>query len=139
MALTPTEELLAEVPLFAGLSQKDLQHVSALATRLELPAGRELTRQGAIGREFIVVLEGAVDVVVDGTVVDTCSGGSCFGEIALLGDGRRAATVLAKTDVIVEVIDRRDFAALLEDHPAIAEQLATAMAEHLAGDEHHTS
>jgi CRP-like cAMP-binding protein len=135
MALTPTEELLAGVPLFAGLSRKDLRHVAALATRLELPSGRELTHQGGIGREFIVVLEGTVDVVVDGALVNTCSAGSCFGEIALLSDGRRTATVVATTDVVIEVIGRHEFNALLEEHPAIAEQLAAAMAEHLAADE----
>jgi CRP-like cAMP-binding protein len=135
MALTPTEELLATVPLFAGLSHKDLRQVSALATRLEFPAGRELTHQGDVGREFIVVLKGAVDVVVDGTVVNRCDAGSCFGEIALLSDRRRTATVLATSDVVVEVIGRREFAALLEDHPVIGAQLATAMAEHLEADE----
>jgi CRP-like cAMP-binding protein len=134
MPLTPTEELLADVPLFAELSHKDLKHVAALATRLQLPAGRELTHQGGIGREFIVVLEGTVDVVVDGTVVNTCSAGSCFGEIALLSDRRRTATVVAKTDVTVEVIGRHEFNELLDQHPAIAGQLAEAMAAHLATD-----
>ncbi len=139
MALKTTDELLAEVPMFAGLSQKDLKRVSGLATRLELGQGRELTRQGGIGHEFIVVLDGTVDVMIDGAVVKTCSAGSCFGEIALLSDRRRTATVLAKTDVIVDVIGRQEFSTLLEDHPAIAEQLKAAMAVHLDENESRSS
>jgi CRP-like cAMP-binding protein len=133
--LKTTDELLAEVPLFAGLSQKDLKRVSSLATRLELSEGRELTRQGGIGHEFIVVLDGTVDVLIDGELVNTCSAGSCFGEIALLSDRRRTATVVAMTDVIIDVIGRQEFSTLLEDHPAIAEQLKAAMAAHLDEDD----
>ncbi len=135
MALRTTDELLAEVPLFAGLSRKDLRRVSSLATRLELPRGRELTHQGGIGHEFIVVLDGTVDVLIDGEVVNTCTAGSCFGEIALLSDRRRTATVLAKTDVVIDVIGRKEFSTLLEDQPAIAEQLKAAMAAHLGEDD----
>ncbi|MGA3146046.1 MAG: cyclic nucleotide-binding domain-containing protein [Acidimicrobiales bacterium] len=135
MVSKTTDELLAEVPLFAGLSRKDLKRVSGLATRLELRQGRELTRQGDIGREFIVVLEGTVDVMIDGELVNTCNAGSCFGEIALLSDRRRTATVVAKTDVVVDVIGRQEFSTLLQDHPAIAEQLKAVMAAHLGEDD----
>lgn len=135
MAVKTTVELLAEVPLFAGLSRKQLEQVANLATRLELGQGRELTQQGGIGHEFIVVLDGRVDVLIDGEVVNTCSAGSCFGEIALLSDRRRTATVLAKTDVVIDVIGRREFSTLLEIDPGITEQLHRAMAQHLAGEE----
>ncbi len=77
-------------------------------------------------------------MVIDGDVVNTCDAGSCFGEIALLGDRRRTATVLAKTDVIVEVIGRKEFSTLLQDQPGIAEQLKEAMAAHLAADDPHS-
>ncbi len=134
MVAKTTDELLADVPLFAGLSKKDLRRVSGLATRLELPEGRELTHQGGIGHEFVVVLDGTVEVIIDGAVVNTCSAGSFFGEIALLSDRRRTATVSAKTDVVVDVIGRAEFATLLEDQPDIAEQLHRAMEQHLAED-----
>ena len=134
MTAKTTDELLAEVPLFAGLSGRDLKRVSGLATRLELRQGRELTHQGGIGHEFIVVLDGTVDVLIDGEVVNTCSAGSCFGEIALLTARRRTATVVAKTDVVIDVIGRQEFSTLLEDHPEIAEQLKAAMEVHLAQD-----
>ena len=59
-----TDEMLAQVPLFAELSKSQLREISSLATRLDLPAGRNLTTQGATGKEFIIVLEGDVEVTV---------------------------------------------------------------------------
>jgi CRP-like cAMP-binding protein len=135
MASKTTDELLAEVPLFHGLSAKELRQVSSLATRLELGQGRELTHQGGVGHEFIIVLDGTVDVLVDGEVVNTCNAGSCFGEIALLSDRVRTATVLAKTNVVIDVIGRHEFMTLLKDYPRIAERLRHSMARHLADDE----
>jgi CRP/FNR family transcriptional regulator, cyclic AMP receptor protein len=135
MARKTTDELLAQVPLFAGLSKKDLQEISGLATRLNLSEGRELTHQGGRGYEFVVVLEGTVDVLIDGKVVATCGAGDFFGEVALLEDRPRTATVVAKTDVTVDVIGRPEFLVLLEDHPQIDKQLRAAMERRLAEDE----
>ena len=135
MAKKTTDELLAEVPLFAGLSKKDLQEISSLATRLDLAEGRELTHQGGRGYEFIVVLEGTVDVLIDGKVVATCGAGDFFGEMALLEVRPCTATVIAKTDVTVDVIGRLEFLALLDHHPQIDKQLRAAMERRLAEDE----
>ena len=126
-----TYELLAKVPLFKDLSKKHLQHVASLATRLDLPAGRELTREGALGHEFIVVLEGEVEVRHGDKVVATRGPGEFFGEIALLENRPRTATVLTKTDVSVEVIGQREFATLLADEPEVAAQLEAAMKKRL--------
>ena len=135
MARKTTDELLAQVPLFAGLSKKDLREISGLATQLDLSQGRELTHQGGRGYEFVVVLEGSVDVLIDGKVVATCGAGDFFGEMALLEDRPRTATVIAKTDVTVDVIGRPEFLVLLEDHPQIDKQLRAAMKRRLAEDE----
>jgi len=130
-----TDERLARVPLFSGLSKKDLKKISGLATRLDLPPGKELTHQGSAGNEFLVVLDGDVDVVIDGKVIASRGPGDFFGEIALLDDRPRVATVVAKTPVSVEVIGRREFKALIEDQPEIAQQLLATMAQRLAEDE----
>lgn len=135
MARKTTDELLAQVPLFAGLSKKDVREISGLATRLDLPEGRELTHQGGRGYEFIVVLEGTVDVLIDGKVVATCGAGDFFGEMALLDHRPRTATVIAKTDVTVDVIGRPEFSVLLDHHPQIDKQLRAAMDRRLAEDE----
>jgi CRP-like cAMP-binding protein len=130
-----TEELLSKVPLFAGLSKKELRQVASLATRLNLAAGSELTHQGGRGREFIIVLEGVADVVIDGDVVATRGPGDFFGEIALLEARTRVATVLAKTDIEIDVIGHREFSTLLTDFPQIEASLRLAMQERLAENE----
>ena len=130
-----TEELLARVPLFAGLSKKELGHVADIATRLELSAGKELTRQGERGREFIVILDGEVEVRIDGDPIKTLGAGDFIGEIALLEERPRTATVVANSQVSVDVIGRPAFMALIADQPAIAQQLLATMAESLAEDE----
>jgi CRP-like cAMP-binding protein len=137
MALRSTDEMLARVPMFAGLSTSQLRDISRLATRLDLPAGRQLTTQGAVGQEFLIVLDGDVEVVLDGVVVATPTAGQCYGEIALLDRRPRTASVVATTDVIVDVIGRREFRELLKMQPPIAEQLQITMAERLAANEDH--
>ena len=130
-----TDERLAQIPLFAGMSKKEIAAVSGLATRLDLAAGKELTKQGEIGNEFVIVLDGEVDVLIDGKVVATRVSGDYFGEIALLSERPRTATVVAKTAVSIEVIGRREFRALVKDQPGIETQLQAAMAERLAADD----
>ncbi len=127
-----TDQLLAQVPLFKDLSKKHLQHISSLATRLDLAAGRELTREGDTGHEFLVVLEGEVEVRHGDKVIATRGPGEYFGEIALLDHRPRTATVVAKTPVVIEVIGQREFATLLDDEPEVAAQLRSAMAQRLA-------
>lgn len=139
--MTPTtEELLKQVPLFADLSKSALREVASLATRLDLSAGSELTHQGEVGGEFIIVLDGFVDVVIDGEVVATCGPRDFFGEIALLeGRGKRVATVVAKTDVAIDVIGRRDFSILLADIPQIDATLRATMQDRLSENQARTS
>jgi len=132
------DELLAKVPLFEGLTNKELREVSGLAARMKLSAGRELTRQGSTGQEFLVVLEGSVDVLIDGVVVASPAPGECYGEVALLDDRPRTATVVATSDVTVDIIGRREFVEMLERQPQIAARLQQAMAAHLAADEEAT-
>ena len=137
-----TDDVLAEVPLFAGLSKDDLREVGSLATRLSLSKGWELTRQGGRGHEFIIVLEGTVDVLIDDEVVATCGAGNFFGEIALLEDGQRVATVVAKTDVVIDVIGRGEFSMLMAEYPQIGETVRAAMEQRLsenAADEDETT
>jgi CRP/FNR family cyclic AMP-dependent transcriptional regulator len=123
MARSELDAVLARVPLFAGLSKKDLRQVSSLTTGLQLAEGTELTHQGSQGREFLVVLDGTVDVIIDGKMVATCGAGDFFGEIALLEGGARTATVVAKTDVFVEVINKAEFSTLLNSHPQILDKI----------------
>ena len=125
------EQRLKDVPLFAGLSSKELKLIAHLATYLEEPAGTTLTAQGASGNEFIIVLEGDVEVVKDGEVIATRGAGDYFGEIALLDNRPRTATVVAITPVVIEVIERREFLGLVAENPEIGQTIMATMAQRL--------
>jgi CRP/FNR family cyclic AMP-dependent transcriptional regulator len=127
-----TEDWLKEVPLFKGLSKKQLRQVSSLATRLDEPAGTVLTKEGRVGYEFVIVLEGEIEVRHGDRVVATRGPGSYVGEIALVDNRPRTATVVAKTPVVIEVIGRREFSTLLADNPEIADEIMSTMAQRLA-------
>lgn len=130
-----TDELLARVPLFTGLSKKEIRQISAMATRIDVAAGRELTRQGETGKEFVVILDGEVEVLIDGEVVKKLGSGDFFGEIALLKERPRTATVVSTSPVSVDVIAKAEFIVLVSEQPEIAQQLLATMAESLAEDE----
>jgi CRP-like cAMP-binding protein len=123
---------LAKIPLFQSLSAKQLAVVDGLVTTIDVSAGRELIRQGEPGREFFLVISGEAEVRRDGEVIAIRGGGSFFGEMALLLDRPRNASVVAKTDMTIEVIDRQDFRRLLEEYPDLHAPLLEATAERLA-------
>ena len=131
MALT-TEELLAQVPLFKDLSKKHLKQVSTLATRIDAPAGKVLTREGETGHEFILILEGSVEIRRGDDLVATRGAGDYIGEIALLEHQPRTATVVATTPVVLDVIGQREFASLVRDEPEIGAAIKATSAERLA-------
>lgn len=123
---------LAGIPLFEHLSEKQLAAVDALVTAIDVKAGRELIRQGETGREFFLVVAGEAEVRRDGAVIATRGPGSFFGETALLLDQPRNASVVAVTDMTVEVIDRREFRQLLADYPDLYAPLLEATGRRLA-------
>ena len=126
------DEHLAAVPLFEGLSKQQLRRISRLMTRLDWPAGKVLTREGEQGDEFVIVLEGEVEVRQGDRVVATRGPGEYVGEIALLDKRPRTATVVATTPVLVEVLSRREFMSLLAEAPELSEQILATVAQRLA-------
>jgi len=131
--MAPTrEELLARVPLFEGLSKKHLEQVSALATRIDAAEGKVLTREGDTGREFIVILEGTVEIKRGDELIATHGPGDYFGEISLIEHTPRTATVVATSPVVLDVIGQREFATLLEDEPEIGKKIKATAAQRLA-------
>lgn len=123
---------LAAVPLFRGLSKKQLRRISSLMTRVDRPAGQVLTRQGQSGHEFFIVLDGEVEVRQGDRVIATRGRGDYLGEIALLDERPRTATVVATTPVSVEVLNRREFMSLLAETPELSEQIMATVARRLA-------
>ncbi len=125
-------ELIKQAPLFANCSKRELEGIAHLADEIDLAEGKEMTRQGSRGREFFVLLEGEADVTKDGRRINQLSSGDFFGEIALVSDSPRTATVTATTPVRALVITDRSFRRLLKDQPEIQSKVVAALAARLA-------
>ncbi len=125
-------DLLRAVPLFAGCSGKELGQISALGDELHQPEGSRLIAEGAKGREFFVLIDGSVEVRRKGRKVCTFGSGDFFGEIALLTDSPRTATVTATTPVRLLVISGQSFRRLLAETPSIQTKVLAAVAERMA-------
>jgi CRP/FNR family transcriptional regulator, cyclic AMP receptor protein len=125
-------ELIKRVPLFAGLSKKELEQIASIADEIDLREGKELTTQGKSAREFFVLLEGSVDVTKDGQRINQLGDGDFFGEIALVSRSPRTATVTATAPIRALVITDRAFRRLLEGSPEIQLKVLEALAERLA-------
>jgi CRP/FNR family transcriptional regulator, cyclic AMP receptor protein len=125
-------ELIRGVPLFAHCSKRELAEVAGIADEIDLREGKELTREGAPGREFFVLVEGTADVVKNGRKVNTLGAGDFFGEIALVHQTPRTATVKATSPVRALVVTERSFRRLLEEMPEIQRKVLAALAERVA-------
>jgi CRP/FNR family transcriptional regulator, cyclic AMP receptor protein len=125
-------ELIRKVPLFSHLSRKQLAQVAKVADEIDLREGKEMTREGTPGREFFVILEGSADVRKGGRKINSVKPGDFFGEIALVTNVPRTATVAATSPVRALVITDRSFRHLLEESPDIKTRVMQAMAARLA-------
>jgi CRP/FNR family transcriptional regulator, cyclic AMP receptor protein len=125
-------ELISRVPLFAHCSKRELAEVARIADEIDLREGKELTKEGAPGREFFVLVEGTADVVKNGRKVNSLGAGDFFGEIALVHQSPRTATVKATSPVRALVVTERNFKRLLEDIPEIQRKVLLALAERVA-------
>jgi CRP-like cAMP-binding protein len=125
-------DLIRKVPLFSHLSRKQLAQVAKVADEIDLREGKEMTREGAPGREFFVILEGSADVRKRGRKINSLKPGDFFGEIALVTSVPRTATVAATSPVRALVVTDREFRHLLEESPDIKTRVMQAMAARLA-------
>ena len=124
-------ELIKKVPLFAPLASRQLAQVASIADEFHLPEGRVLTQQGERGREFFVLVDGEVEVRRNGRRRATMGAGDFFGEMALVSDRPRGATVTATTPVRVLVVKDSDFRSLLMRMPQIAVKVLEAFVDRL--------
>jgi hypothetical protein len=105
--------LLAGVPLFAPLARPLLESLAGKLTRIEVPAGTDVVRVGEAGDRFYVIESGRLEATYDGRELSAMGPGECFGEIALLRDVPRTATVTAEEDSVLQALDREDFLAAM--------------------------
>ena len=127
-------DLLKNVPLFAGCSKSELQKIASLADELDLGDGATLIREGERGREFIVIADGTVRVTRNGKLLRELGAGDFIGEIALVADVPRTATVTATSPVRLLVVTDRAFRGLLEQMPSLAKKVLQSLGERLHAD-----
>lgn len=121
-------QALKRVPLFEGLSKKELVALARVTEDLEIPAGGVLCKEGETGQEFFVIVDGKIEVTRNGRALAQRGGGDFVGEIALLEDTPRTATVKAKTKLRVFVVTRKDFLFLIDENPSVERKVMRALA-----------
>jgi CRP-like cAMP-binding protein len=124
--------LLAGVPLLAGLGRRDLEEVGRLADEVDLPEGRVVARQGATSDEFFVIIDGSVRCQRDGKPLCDLGPGEFFGELAVLGEMPRTATVTTTSPSRLLVVGHREFHALLSKYPTVQGAVLKSVAQRIS-------
>ena len=127
-------ELLKRVPLFERCSKRELSEIAMLADELDLPSARDLTKEGASGFEFIVIVEGEAEVRRGVRVVNKLGPGDFVGEIALVSGKPRTATVRTRGPARVLVVNASGFRQLMRDVPSIKDKVLEAVTARIADD-----
>ena len=122
-------ELLARVPLFAGMGDQELEAVSSAVEELDVPAGTALTHEGRHEGYFFVIVSGTVRIERSGRTVNTIGSGDFLGEIALLDGGPRTATAITETPCRLLSLEHPSFHKLLDSSPTVR----TAVLEAVGG------
>ena len=124
-------EALKRAPLFEGLSKKELRELARVTEDLSVEAGTVLCREGSLGREFFVIVDGVAKVTKGGKRLATRQAGDFFGEIALITTTTRTATVTATTPLRCFILTRGDFRRVLDESPKVERKVMQALAERL--------
>lgn len=127
-------EALGTAPIFEGLSKKELTQLARVTDDVEVAAGTVLCKEGKTGSEFLVVMDGEVEVTRSGRRIGTGGAGDFFGEIALIEDIPRTATVTATTDVRLIVLTAPAFWGMLDLYPTIERKVLRTLASRLVAN-----
>ena len=128
-------DLIKSAPLFSECSRKHLNEIAEIADEIDLGEGKELTKEGRPGREFFVLIDGTADVKRGNRRINQMGAGDFFGEISLITQRPRTATVVATSPVRALVITDRSFRRLLEHQPEIQGKVMSAVAARLGPEE----
>jgi CRP-like cAMP-binding protein len=129
-------DALRRAPLFQNLSRGELVELAKRTEDMEVEEGKVLAREGDLGSEFFVVVDGEVAVTKEGRELRRLSAGDFFGEIALIWDSpRRTATVTAATPLRFFVLTRQAFRSLIDHHPDIESSVLEALEERVRATE----
>ena len=124
-------ELLGQVPLFSGLSRRDLRRLAEHADEVSYRERETIVDAGQLGGTFYVILEGEAKVARNGRTVSRLGPGEFFGEIALLDGGPRTASVVAETPVVAVRIFKRSFDEVVSQEPSVASKILAVVARRL--------
>lgn len=124
-------QLLSKVPLFSECNSKELSKIAALADEIEVDKGTVLTKEGLPGRECFVVANGKAKCTLRGKRLATYGAGDVFGEMSLLDNEPRAATITAESDMVLFVVDARSFWGLCEQAPTVTKKIMKAIGQRL--------
>jgi CRP-like cAMP-binding protein len=127
-------EALKRAPLFEGLSKKELAELARVTEDLKVEPGTVLCREGKIGREFFVIVDGDATVTKGGKEIARLGAGDFVGEIALLTTHTRTATVTATSELRCFILTQADFRRELEENPGVQLKVMKTLAERLAAD-----
>lgn len=120
-------DLLSAVPLFSDLSNTDLERIMSTAKETYHNAGDSIVTEGRGGVGFHLIIDGEANVIRGGRTVAKLAPGEFFGEMALVDDAPRSASVVAESDLTTIVISKWEFRPLVKSHP----ELAWKLIEHL--------
>lgn len=127
-AMSAPIEAIRKVPLFLALEERDLEQLARQMHERRFREGAEVTTEGATGAGFFVITEGNADVTVGGEHRATLGPGDHFGEIALIDDGVRSASIVAATDLLCYGLTPWEFRPFVEEHPEVAWALLQTLA-----------
>jgi len=122
---------LKRAPLFADLSRKELTELAKVTDDVDFDTGKVLCREGQTGQEFFVIMEGEVEITRRGKKLARGGSGEFFGEIALVENLPRTATVTAQTPIRSFVLTRRSFLRLLDEQPRVERKVMRTLARRL--------
>ena len=125
-------ELISRVALFARCSKKELRMIANLADQIDWPEGKTVIEEGRFGSEFFILIEGTVSVLRGGRKLRDLSAGEWVGEVALIANVPRTATVVTTSPTRALVLTRGGFSQLVEDVPPIATKVMAVLGERVA-------
>jgi len=130
-AMADVVEALGRVPLFSGVGRKELERLARVMSSRTFPEGETITAEGQSGIGFFVIEEGNAQVTVHGETARVLGPGDHFGEVALIDEGPRSATVTAATDLRCRGMAAWEFRAFVQEHPEVAWPLLQTLASRL--------
>ena len=131
------EQQLASVPLLAGLEPRVRHRLAEIGKRRTYSADEDIVREGSTGTALYILLSGEARVEQEGKEIGELSAGDFFGELALIEEHPRSATVIAAAETDCLLFPAWEFTALLEEHPEVALPILRVLIRRLHRSEHH--